>query len=52
MKRINKHKVIDSDNSKILENFDKTEAQEKLAYYESIGKWNDISVDLDGDIIL
>lgn len=45
-------KVIDADNNKILEIFNENETEEKLKYYESIGKWNDISIDRDGDIIL
>ena len=45
-------KVIDADNQKILETFDETETEFKLQYYESLGKWDDVSLDHNGDIIL
>ena len=45
-------RVIDADNNTILETFPESETEIKVAYYESLGKWDDISVDHDGDIIL
>lgn len=45
-------RVIDADNDKILELFDESETEKKVKYYESLGKWSDVSVDIDGDIIL
>ena len=44
--------VIDADNQIILERFAEKETNKKLAYYESLNKWDDIGVDLNGDIIL
>jgi len=45
-------KVIDADNNKLLEEFDKSQTDEKVEYYKSLGKWDDVSIDCDGDIIL
>lgn len=45
-------RVIDADNNLILETFAKEATEEIKKYYEIIGRWNDISVDHDGDIIL
>lgn len=45
-------KVIDADNQKILETFEENETDKKVEYYTSLCKWDDISVDRDGDIIL
>lgn len=45
-------KVIDADNQKVLETFEVKDTEKKVAYYQSLGKWNDVSVDRDGDIIL
>ena len=45
-------KVIDADNQKVLQTFEEKDTEKTLAYYRSLGKWNDISVDRDGDIIL
>lgn len=45
-------KVIDADNNKLLEEFREEETDEKVKYYESLDKWNDISIDHNGDIIL
>ena len=45
-------KVIDADNNKLIETFDEKETDSKVKYYESLGKWDDFSVDRDGDIIL
>jgi len=45
-------KVIDADIGSCLEEFHESETQEKIEYYESLGLWDDIGVDVDGDIIL
>jgi hypothetical protein len=45
-------RVINGDTMKIVETFDPKETEEKVKYYQSLGKWNDVSVDKDGDIIL
>ena len=45
-------KVIDADNNKLLEEFRKEETYKKVKYYKSLGKWDDITVDRSGDIIL
>ena len=45
-------KVIDADNQKILEYFNPEETEKVKLKYEAKGKWDDISIDSDGDIIL
>ena len=45
-------KVIDADNMKLIEYFDVSETEAKLNYYSSLGKWDDVGVDINGDIIL
>ncbi len=45
-------RVIDADNNKILEYFKETETSVIKEKYENIGNWEDISIDVDGDIIL
>jgi len=47
-----KRVVIDADNSKLMETFDKSETSKIVAKYESHMLWDDISVDQSGDIIL
>lgn len=47
-----KKKVIDADNQRVIETFDVSETERVKAKYEAMGKWSDISVDIDGDIIL
>jgi hypothetical protein len=44
--------VIDADNNEILETFEESETKQILEKYRSLGKWDDISVDCDGDIVL
>ena len=44
--------VIDADNQKILEYFNESDTEKIVAKYEAIGKWEDISVDINGDICL
>ena len=45
-------KVIDADNQVILEEFNENQNQEIKEKYESLGKWDDINFDCDGDLIL
>ena len=45
-------KVIDGDTMKCLETFEESQTQQMLEKYQALGKWDDISVDNDGDIIL
>ena len=44
--------VIDADNQKILERFEESKSQEIKEKYLSIGKWDDVNFDCDGDLIL
>jgi len=44
--------VIDADRQVKLKQFNVKDTKETVRYYESLGKWNDVSVDRDGDIIL
>ena len=44
--------VIDADNQKVIERFDAKNTKERVTHYQSLGKWNDVSVDQGGDIIL
>lgn len=45
-------RVIDADNQVILEYFAPIVTTKIKAKYEAMNKWNDISIDHDGDIIL
>ena len=45
-------KVIDADNQRILEHFDEIETEIILNKYKEDGRWDDVSVDIHGDIIL
>ena len=45
-------KVIDADNQVILEYFAPISTRLFLSKYQSMNKWNDISLDKTGDIIL
>lgn len=45
-------KVIDADNQVILEYFAPVETRLIKTKYQTMDKWNDISVDRSGDIIL
>lgn len=45
-------KVIEGDTMKCLEMFDENQTEQILEKYKTIGKWDDVSVDNDGDIIL
>ena len=45
-------KVIDGDTMKCLETFDESGTEKVLEKYRSLGKWDDVQTDNDGDIIL
>ena len=45
-------KVIDGDTMKCLEIFDESQTEQMLKKYRSLGKWDDVQTDNDGDIIL
>ena len=45
-------KVIDADNMELVETFFVSQTENKLRYYESLGEWEDVSIDRAGDIIL
>ena len=45
-------RVIDADNNNIIQYFDSDDTQKTFDYYQSLEKWNDLSIDKDGDIIL
>lgn len=45
-------KVIDADNMVTLESFNESDTDKIVAKYNAIGKWDDVSVDNNGDIIL
>jgi len=47
----NDKKVIDADKMVIIEFFDEADVEKMLTKYRS-GKWSDVSVDCNGDIIL
>jgi hypothetical protein len=44
--------VIDADNQKCIGYFKVSETEETKAKYETMNKWNDISIDRNGDLIL
>jgi hypothetical protein len=44
--------VIDADNNKCIERFEESKAQEIKAKYEAMGKWADIGLDVNNDLIL
>lgn len=45
-------KVIDGDTMKCLETFEESQTEQMLEKYRSLGKWDDVQIDNDGDIIL
>jgi len=49
---MNQKKVIDGDTMKCLEMFDESQTKELLEKYRSLGKWDDVQTDNDGDIVL
>ena len=44
--------VIDADNNKCLEKFEESNAEEIKAKYEAMGKWADVGLDVNNDLIL
>ena len=44
--------VIDADNNKCLERFKESKAEEMKAKYEAMGKWADVGLDFNNDLIL
>jgi len=44
--------VIDADNNKCLERFEESKAEEMKAKYEAMGKWSDVGLDGNNDLIL
>jgi hypothetical protein len=52
MTTMNKQRVIDADNMRTLEVFDSKDTDTVLSRYRAMGKWDDVDVDGDGDIIL
>lgn len=45
-------KVIDGDKMKCLETFLSEETEKVMKKYKEDGKWEDVSLDNDGDIII
>ena len=45
-------KVIDADNMVCLEEFQETQTEQIKEKYELVGKWADVSIDCNGDLIL
>lgn len=45
-------KIYDGDNLKLLGEFPEEKTEEYIEIYKSYGKWQDVSVDINGDIIL
>ena len=45
-------RVIDCETNTIIERFDKSQTDQMIEKYKLIGKWEDVSVDRDGDLIL
>jgi hypothetical protein len=47
-----KQRVIDADNMRTLDVFDSKDTDTVLNRYRAMGKWDDVGVDGEGDIIL
>lgn len=45
-------KVIDGETMKCLEKFQEKETDNIIKKYASLGKWADVQIDIDGDVIL
>lgn len=45
-------KVIDGDSMRCIETFEESQTEQMIEKYQSLRKWDDVSVDSDGDIIL
>jgi len=44
--------VIDADNQKVLETFPESATELVKLKYEILNQWDDVSIDVNGDIIL
>jgi len=44
--------VIDADSEQVIERFNEADTDSVLDKYVSLGRWGDVSVDCDGDIVL
>ena len=44
--------IIDAYNNKCLEKFEESKAKEMKAKYEAMGKWADVGLDVNNDLIL
>jgi hypothetical protein len=44
--------VIDADNNKCLERFEESKAEEIKEKYEAMGKWSDVGLNVNNDLIL
>jgi hypothetical protein len=47
-----KQRVIDGDNMRMLEFFAAEDTNSVLARYRAMGKWDEVEVDGEGDVIL
>ena len=47
-----KQRVIDGDNMRTLEFFAAEDTNSVLARYRAMGKWDEVEVDCEGDVIL
>ena len=47
-----KQRVIDGDNMRTLEFFAAEDTNSILARYRAMGKWDEVEVDCEGDVIL
>jgi hypothetical protein len=47
-----KQRVIDADNMRTLEVFDSKDTDTVLNRYRAMSRWDEVDVDVDGDIIL
>lgn len=45
-------KVIDADRMRWLEEFDESQTEAMVEKYKALGKWDNVSIDYDGYIIL
>ena len=50
MKKLNR--VIDGETMKVIEMFHENQTEQMIEKYKLIGKWEDVKVDRDGDLIL
>ena len=52
MKHTKSKMVIDADNNRCLERFEEFRAEEIKAKYEAMGKWADVGLDINNDLVL